>query len=75
MRIASKIESGMKMMPLNLLVGCLLIAVRGLEAKTVQISNFGDGTCSAANVQSACNTSSAGDVIVFPAGSYTWEPE
>lgn len=53
------------------------VAVLGLSvvnghAATIPLSNYGDGTCSLANAQVAYNAASAGDIIVFPAGSCIW---
>lgn len=41
-------------------------------ATTFYVADYGDSTCSLANAQSAYNAASAGDTIVFPAGTCTW---
>jgi hypothetical protein len=41
-------------------------------AATVRVADFGDGTPSRANAQSAYNAASAGDTIIFPGGNATW---
>ena len=51
---------------------CLCAYVADSYAATFYVANYGDGTCSLANAQSAYNAASAGDTIVFPAGTCTW---
>lgn len=38
----------------------------------INVANYGDGTCSLANVQAAYDVASSGDTITVPAGSCTW---
>lgn len=42
------------------------------SASIIRVSDFGDGTCSVANFQSAYNAASVGDTIQLPVGTNTW---
>jgi hypothetical protein len=54
------------------LVSLCAYVTGGYAATNVNVADYGDGTCSLANAQSAYNAASAGDTIVFPAGTCTW---
>lgn len=51
---------------------CLCTYATALNAGTIDVADYGDGSCSLLNAQSAYNDASAGDTIVFPAGTCTW---
>ncbi len=57
---------------LTIWLGSLFAFVTVTYASIINVSSYGDGTCSLANAQSAYNAASAGDIIVFPAGNCTW---
>jgi len=57
---------------LSVCLVCLCAYVTGGNAATIYVSNYGNGTCSLTNAQSAYNAASASDTIVFPAGTCTW---
>lgn len=46
-----------------------------VNAATIYVADYGDGTCSNTNVTSAITAATSGDTVVVPAGSCTWTGE
>jgi len=53
------------------LVLCILNA-RSFAGKTINVADYGDGTCALANVQAAYDAASSGDTIIVPSGTAEW---
>lgn len=49
-----------------------LVYLANSYSATIYVKDYGDGTCSLGNAQSAYNAASDGDTIVFPSGTCLW---
>lgn len=49
-----------------------MVFISGVSAATIYVSNYGDGTCSYANVNAAIADATNGDIVNVPAGNCTW---
>jgi hypothetical protein len=67
-------EAKMRMMRILIMtvIGFLFFPL-SVNAATIYVANYGDGTCAQANVTAAMNAAKAGDTIVLPSGNCVWK--